>query len=394
MKNVTILGGGFAGLEAAIYLRKHSFNVTLVSDRNYLYIYPTSIWIPTGENTFDDNKLDLNELKEIHNFQLLVDKVVNIDTKDNIVTLQSGKTVIGYDYLVLAMGASKMKPEGIENTLSICAEPTQSLVIKDKLETLIQKGNGELCFGFGGNPKDMSAIRGGPAFELIFNVHNLLKKKGLRDKFKLTFFAPMSEPGKKMGPNALKAMDKFFSRLNIDKHFGKKIKSFEQESIVFEDDTKLNSDLTMFISAGTGNTLVQDSGISLNEAGFVKIDDYCRVKLQNGEISEKIFAIGDITALEGHDWRAKQGHIAEVMARNTAYNISQIDNGHAKLKGYKEHLNILCVMDTGDGAAFIFRDSKKALMLPMPIIGHWIKKAWGKYYKLSKKNKVPRLPFM
>jgi sulfide:quinone oxidoreductase len=42
MKNVLILGGGFAGLESAIFLKKYGFDVTLVSDRSYLYVYPIS----------------------------------------------------------------------------------------------------------------------------------------------------------------------------------------------------------------------------------------------------------------------------------------------------------------------------------------------------------------
>jgi len=394
MKKVTILGGGFAGLEAAIYLKKYSFNVTLVSDRDYLYIYPTSIWIPTGESSFEDNKLDLNELKDIHDFELIIDKVTNIDAKERFVTLESGKILFGYDYLILALGASKIPTPGIENTLSICSEPTQSMAIKEKLDLLIQQGSGELCFGFGGNPKDMSAVRGGPAFELIFNVHNLLKKKGIRDNFKLTFFAPMAEPGKKMGPKVIKNMQKIFKRLNINTHFGKQIKSFEKESIIFEDNTKLNSDLTMFISAGAGNSLLKDSAIALSEAGFIQIDDFCRVKLENGTTSDRLFAIGDMAALEGFEWRAKQGHIAEVMARNTAANIDLLEKGIYTLDGYQKHLSILCVMDTGNGAIFIFRNSKKTLMIPMPIIGHWLKKAWGLYYKLSKRNKVPRLPYM
>ena len=38
MANVLILGGGFAGVEAAIYLRKNGIGVTLISDRDYFYI--------------------------------------------------------------------------------------------------------------------------------------------------------------------------------------------------------------------------------------------------------------------------------------------------------------------------------------------------------------------
>jgi len=392
MIKVLILGGGFAGVESAIYLRKNGFDVTLVSDREYLYVYPTSIWIPTRESEFSDICMDLNELKKVHGFNLIIDKLVSINAKENSYTLQSGEVLKDYTYVVLAMGASKMKHNGLDNTLSICGAPEQSLALRDKLDAIIQKGSGKICFGFGGNPKDTSAVRGGPGFELLFNVHNLLKKKGIRKNYELTFFAPMAEPGKRMGPKALSMMDKFFNMLEIKQHFGKKIKKFEEDGIIFEDDTKLDSDFTMFIPAGDGHQIVKDSDLPTNEAGFISIDDNCRVSL-DGKLSN-IFAVGDIAALEGADWRAKQGHIAEVMARNTAHNIAQLQKGEQDFKGYASHINILCVMDTGNGASFVYRDSSRAMMIPMPIIGHWLKKGWGKYYKLSKLNKVPRIPGM
>lgn len=395
MKKVTILGGGFAGVEAAIYLRKLLYDVTLISDRDYLYIYPTSIWIPVHGTRFEDNCIDLMKLSGVHGFNVIIDKVENINAKDSKVTLKSGTTIFNYDHLVIAMGSSKMKHKGIENTLSICGEPTLSLDIRDKLDLLVERGYGNLCFGFGGNPKDTSAVRGGPAFELLFNTHNYLKKKGIRENFKLTFFAPMAEPGKRMGPNALKMMAKYFKSLNIHEHFGKKIKLFEPDGIVFEDDSKLKSDFTMFIPAGSGHEVITSSDLPLNDAGFIKIDDFGKVTFEDKEnMPNNIYAIGDITALEGADWRAKQGHIAEVMARNLAHNIKEEDEGGNNFKGYSAHINILCVMDTGNGASFIYRDSKKAYMIPLPIIGHWLKKGWGAYFKLSKLGKIPRLPRM
>lgn len=392
MKTVLIIGGGFAGLEAAIFLRKSNYNVTLVSQRDYFFIYPTSIWIPTRAQEFDDVCIDLKELQKVHGFTLIVDALQMIDAKKNSYTLESGTVLKGFDYVVLAMGASKMKHKGIENTLSICGEPEQSLKIRNSIDALIEKGSGKICFGFGGNPKDTSAVRGGPAFELLFNVHNLLKKKGIRENFELTFFAPMPEPGKRMGPKALKMMDMFFEKLNIKQHFGKKIKAFESDSIVFEDDSKLASDFTMFIAAGDGHHIVKESDLPTNDAGFIKIDDYCNVIFDKPQMPTNIYAIGDITALEGAEWRAKQGHVAEVMARNVVYNIVQKDKNLSHFKGYQEHINILCVMDSGDGASVIYRDSKRAFMLPLPLIGHWLKKAWGVYCRLSKLNKIPRIP--
>lgn len=393
MKKVLILGGGFAGVDAASHLRKMNYDVTLVSNRDYFYIYPTSIWVPTRESEFDDVCVDLNQLKEAHGFHLIVDGVKEIQYKENSVTLESGKVIDDYDYLILAMGASKMKHKGMENTLSICGAPEQATMLRDALDTLVEKGSGKIAMGFGGNPKDTSAVRGGPAFELLFNVHNMLKKKGIRDNFELTFFAPMAEPGKRMGPQALKMMDTMFNKLGIDQRFGKKITNFETDGIRFEDDSKLEADLTMFIAAGTGHDVILNSDLPQNEAGFVKTDNYSNILNEDGSMSN-VYAIGDIAALEGYDWRAKQGHIAEVMAKNAALNIEQRDNGGSDFKEYQSHLNILCVMDSGDGAAFVYRDEKRAFMVPMPIFGHWLKKGWGSYCRYSKLGKIPRLPGM
>ncbi len=394
MKKILILGGGFAGIDAAIHFTKSNYAVTLVSDREYFYIYPTSIWVPTHESEFSDVCLNLSELQEAHGFKLIVDAVEKISAKESSVTLKSGEVLNEYDYLIIAMGASKMKHAGIESTLSICGAPEQSLLIRDRLDALIAKGSGKICFGFGGNPNDTSAVRGGPGFELLFNVHNLLKKKGIRHNFELTFFAPMAEPGKRMGPQALKMMDSYFSRFNIKSHYGKKIKNFEVDAIVFEDDTKLDSDFTMFIPAGDGHEVIKNSDLPTNAAGFIKIDDFCNVLFEDSELPTNIYAIGDTAALEGYEWRAKQGHIAEIMAKITAHNIEERENNRSDFKGYQEHLNILCVMDSGDGAAFIYRDNKRAFMLPLPIIGHWLKKGWGVYCRYSKLGKIPRIPGM
>ncbi len=389
MKNVTIIGGGIAGVEAAIYYRKEGFDVELISDRSYVFIYPIAIWIPVKTTRFDDVAFSLDKIAARHSFKLTVDRVTSIDAATKTITLSEGgsRTI---EHLVIAPGASKVKHEGIENTLSICGAPEQSLMLKDKIDALVAKGGGKIAFGFGGNPNDPSGVRGGPGFELFFNLHHHLKKLGIRDKFEMTFFAPMASPGARMGEKALQLMDVMFKRNRFGAHYGKKIKRFEKDGVVFEDDSRLESDLTMFIPAGDGLELIKSSNLPQNSAGFVRINNYCEIEGVAGW-----YAIGDAAALEGPDWKAKQGHIAEVMARNAAHN-SAITAGlkSGEKKTYQDHLNILCVMDMGNGAGFVYRDDKKALLIPMPIVGHWLKIFWGWYYKLSKMGYIPRIPGM
>ena len=124
-------------------------------------------------------------------------------------------STLTYDYLVVAFGAEKMQHKGINHTLSICAKPEMAVEIRNRIDELVQKGSGKIAIGFGGNPKDSSAVRGGPAFELAFIIHNYLKSVKLRDHFELTFFAPMEEPGARMGKGALAMMDKMLSLIHI-----------------------------------------------------------------------------------------------------------------------------------------------------------------------------------
>ena len=387
MSRVLVLGGGFAGIEAAIYLRKQEIEVTLVSDRDYFYIYPTSIWIPTGEVTREDVSVPLDRLAIKHGFQLIVDPVVKLEASDKKVTLASGRVLDDFAYIVVALGQDKIVLKGMEHTLSICGKPEEATALYERLDALVSRGSGKIAMGFGGNPKDTSAVRGGPAFEVLFNVHHFLKKKGIRENFELTFFAPMEKPGQKMGDKALVMMEKMFGRTNIKKQVGVKITQFVEDGIVFEDGTKIESDLTMFISAGTGHSVLMESGLPLSDAGFVVTNEYNEI-----EGFEGIYAIGDSSSLMGPKWRAKQGHVAEVMARNVAYNINAKIEGIDSKYSYKEHLNILCVMDTGDGAAFVYRDDRGGKMIPMPLVGHWMKKGWGWYCRNSKLGKIPRIP--
>jgi sulfide:quinone oxidoreductase len=388
-KKVLVLGGGFAGIEAAIYLRKQDLDVTLVSDRDYFYIYPVSIWIPTGGATKDDVSVPLDKLAFAHGFELIVDPVEEFDATCKKVTLQSGRILDDYEYIVVALGQDKIKHNGIGNTLSICGKPEEAVELNKQLEELVKKGSGKIAMGFGGNPHDSSAVRGGPAFEVLFNVDTYLKRKGIRDNFELTFFAPMEKPGMKMGHKAVEMMDKMFEMTKIHKKVGSKIIGFEADGVNFEDGTKLESDLTMFISAGTGHGIVAKSGLPLSEAGFVVTNEYNEV-----EGFETIYVIGDSASLMGPDWRAKQGHVAEVMAKNVAYNIFQHQQNIDSKQSYIEHLNILCVMDTGNGAAFVHRNNKGGTMIPLPVVGHWMKKGWGWYCKNSKLGKIPRIPGM
>jgi sulfide:quinone oxidoreductase len=387
-KTAIVLGGGFAGLEAAIKLRKAGLDVTLVSDRPYLWIYPTSIWVVTGEQAFEDVCLDLGDVASRHGFAFRQGKVESISAARRTVVVDGQEMTA--DHLLLAIGGRPMRPKGVEHTFGMSGAPENAVLLHDALEKLIARGGGSIAMGFGGNPKDPSAVRGGPVFEVMFNVAHLLKKRGIRDHFRLAFFAPMQSPGERMGKKAVAATQKMLGDLGVEMRFGKKITAFEPGgTVVFEDDTRLQSDLTVFIPAQEGHPIFAATDLPRNDAGFVQIDAGCAVPGFPG-----VWAVGDSAALDGPPWRAKQGHLAEVMARVAASNVAADVAGRPERESYLPHVSITCLMDTGNGAAYVHRDATKEQMVPLPVVGHWMKKGWGAYFKASKRKQFPRLPGM
>lgn len=386
MKKVWILGGGIAGIEAAISLRQEGFAVTVVSNRDFLFIHPISIWIPTGEKNFDDVCLPLAELAAAHGFDYIVDDIVGIEASHSCFTLKNAGR-INYEYLIVAVGGERLQYDGIENTYSICGRPDDSLKIKDKIEELIKLGGGKIAAGFAGNPIDATAVRGEPAFEFIFNIHNMLKKRKIRDKFELIFFTPASASEHRLGSKVAKELQRFFAKLKIVTKFGKKISSFDKNTVLLEDGNTISADMIMFISGRRGPSFLKNSDLPLSEAGFIKINSYCQV-----DGFENIFAVGDVASIDGPDWRIKQGYLAEIMARNAAFNIFSMENGSDARRSYIEQMNLIFMLDMGDSASFVYRSQSVNLLLPMPIVGHWLKKGWGRYYRLSRLGKIPRLP--
>lgn len=151
-KPIVILGGGFAGIEAAIKSKQYGYDVVVVSDRDYLFIYPVSIWIPVKKKNFNDVSIPLEKLAKKHGFELVIDQVKKIDHENNKVIL--GNSELEYSYLFIALGMSKITAPGQEHTHSICGHPEESITIRDILDKLVKQGKGNISVGFGGNPKD------------------------------------------------------------------------------------------------------------------------------------------------------------------------------------------------------------------------------------------------
>lgn len=76
------------------------------------------------------------------------------------------------------------------------------------------------------------------------------------------------------------------------------------------------------------------------------------------------------------------------MARVVASNVQALEAGRPERESYLPHLGITCLLGMGNGAAYIHRDDRREQMVPLPVIGHWMKQA-GRLLQGLEEKTVP-----
>ena len=103
--NITIVGGGFGGVKAALELSKKKANkITLISDRTTFQHYPTLFSTATGRS-YKESWVPLERIfRKRKNVRLAQDSIQTIDPEQHVISGITGKTY-KYDELVLALGS-------------------------------------------------------------------------------------------------------------------------------------------------------------------------------------------------------------------------------------------------------------------------------------------------
>lgn len=103
--NITIVGGGFGGVKAALELSKYRKNrVTLISDKSSFQYYPALYGTATGRSHLQ-SWVPLGQIfAGRYNVEVVLDKIKKIDKVGHVLTSVSGKQY-RYQTLVLALGS-------------------------------------------------------------------------------------------------------------------------------------------------------------------------------------------------------------------------------------------------------------------------------------------------
>src|SRR5665213_2052313 len=103
---VVIVGGGFAGLQAAMHLAGKPVDVTLIDRRNHHTFQPLLYQVALAALSPGDIAQPIRSLfRNRRNVDVLMDEVVGIDVATKSLHLHSSANML-YDYLILASGST------------------------------------------------------------------------------------------------------------------------------------------------------------------------------------------------------------------------------------------------------------------------------------------------
>lgn len=368
--NITILGSGFAALTAVKETRRLApqAEITVISPSQELVYLPSLIWIPAGLRKGEDLIIDLGNFFRRQKVRHIAARVQ--DVLDNGRTVKTDQGDFSNDGLIIASGGRFIKKlPGIEHVITPCEGIPAAEAIRDRLNAM---PGGTIAIGFGANPNEPSAMRGGPMFEFLFGIDTLLRRQGRRELFELVFFNPALKPAKRLGDKVPDAVLNMMAGRGIRTHLGNKLKGFEANKVITEGG-EIDADLILFMPGMTGPAWSQESAIAKSEGGLIKANEYCQV-----EGLEKTYVAGDSGSYPGPDWQAKQAHMADLQAKAASRNLLAELQGSAQFETFRHEL--VCIIDTLSHGIMIKRTESKSLLLPPYRLMHYVKRFFEYWY--------------
>lgn len=370
MANITVLGSGFGALTTIRELRRNGVEgeITVISPRDELHYLPSSIWLPAGLRKGASLKMPLSNFFAEHRVRHVKASVTGLSGDGRVVRTDAGE--FSNDQLVIATGGRFIrKLPGIEHALIPCEGIAVGEEIARRLEAMTA---GTIAVGFGANPNEPGAVRGGPMFEFLFIIDSLLRRQGRRERFKLIFFNPSTRPGQRLGDKAVDGLLKEMARRGIETKLGHKMVRFEADKVVTEGG-EFSADLILFMPGLTGPAWLAEADLPLSPGGMIAADEKCRVKDRPG-----VWVVGDSGSFPGPDWLPKQAHQADLQAKAAAENIAAVLKGGAPTVDFKPEL--ICIVDMLDTAMLVYRSEKRGFLGPKMKVFHWLKRYFESHY--------------
>jgi len=351
-QRVVVLGGGIGGQVAATRLKQKlgpDARVILVERSATSTFSPSLLWLMTGDRKPESITRDYSGLAR-RGIEIVQASVTRIDTAAGEVRTDSG--VLGYDYLVVALGAS-LDPGRLPGLAEHTFHPYDLPSAGRLRDALAAFTGGRVVVAIASLPYKCPAA----PYETAMLIDGNLRKRGLREKTRIDFYTPEPLPLPVAGPHAGYSVAAELAARGITFHPRMQLERVEAGRLWFGSEN-VESDFPVVIPPHRPPEVVAKSGLAGGN-GWIPVDrSTLRTRAGN------VYAIGDVTAvpLENGMLLPKAGVFAHGEAEVVAENIARRVRGNLEEEAFDGHG--ACFLETGRGRSALARGDFFASPVP------------------------------
>lgn len=287
--NITIVGGGFGGVKAALALSKDKRNrVTLVTDKPDFQYYPALYSSATGHSHLE-SWVPLGEIFADDDVRVYIDTVEKIDMKAKQLTGKSG-TTYDYDACVIAVGSvtTYFGIKGLDTYAYGIKSADEIKRLKQHLYTDIAENHivdkHYVVVGAGPTGVELSAALGS-------YLRRLCKRYSVEESHiavDLIEAAPRVLP--RMSEKTSKKVHKRLQKLGVTIQTDKKVEAASANDLVVSGNS-IDSRTVIWTSGVANHPFFKNNApqFNLDARGHVAVDEYMRA-------SDDVYVIGDNAA--------------------------------------------------------------------------------------------------
>lgn len=310
---VLVLGGGFAGLSAALALDAHRYDVSLIDRQRYFEFLPNIHELVSAVKRPELLRLPLDAAMRRAGHRFVHDSVAGIDPQAQTVAMQRRKRALAYELLIVALGsvdATHGVPGVGEHAQGFRSAASCSQIAK-RLDQLAARRKPARVIIVGGGISGVEALG------------EMLRRYRTHAQLQFT----LVEARERLLPAAPPALDAHIRSLcaphRVAFELGTPVKRVHARSVELVGGRSLPSDLTVWTGGPTVPALLAQAGLSIPGA-WVPVRDSLQSTLH-----PLVLIAGDTAALPKP--LAKQAYHALDMGTFAAANAERLLAGRAPL---------------------------------------------------------------
>lgn len=328
-QHIIIIGGGFAGINAAKCINKEKYDITLV-DKNNFHSFPP-LFYQIASSGLDSGSISFpfrREIRKMKNIDFQMGEVRSIDPdKKTITTLYE---TLSYDKLIISAGTTNnfFGIKGLKESVYTLKSTAEAIRLKNEILDRLERAS--LCKNIEDRKKLLSfvVIGAGPTGVEIAGALGEMKKYILQREYpeikkediSVTIIEGTDRVLRTMSKNASIKAYEYLGHLMVDVKLSTIMNKYEDNVATLSDGSTLYCETLIWTAGITGEKITGLANAEIGPGNRFTVDSFNKIKGY-----DDIYALGDIAYLTSPIFNQGYPQMAQVaiqQAQNLAKNLN------------------------------------------------------------------------